>query len=261
MAKPNNKCEIEQAKEIIKGSGNNFHCKVLKYLQEKEWNVLISPYYNDNISNKPREIDLIAEKEFDVYKFSWPAGKIKIRLFIECKFIPSVNVLWFHKKDNKKAEELIKNTIRARDINIYTNKHHYFSEKNEVAKLFAASPSKETENEAFYKAINQSINSMIYYRDDLSLADMSKHYKVIFNYPIIACNNFDRLYRVNIGEVDEPVKIDDNFLLEVNYAYINKANNHDNEYFLIDVIDFEKIDSFLECIEQDVKFINNFLPD
>ncbi len=27
--------------------------------------VLVSPYYNDNISGKPREIDLIAEKAFN----------------------------------------------------------------------------------------------------------------------------------------------------------------------------------------------------
>jgi hypothetical protein len=56
---------MDKVKAIIAQSGNTFHCNVLKYLQDKGWNVLISPYYNDNVSSKPREIDLIAEKAFD----------------------------------------------------------------------------------------------------------------------------------------------------------------------------------------------------
>ena len=58
--------ELEKVKELIINSGNNFHCKVHNYLVGKNWAVLVSPYYNDNISEKPREIDLIAEKAFVV---------------------------------------------------------------------------------------------------------------------------------------------------------------------------------------------------
>lgn len=50
--------DLDKVNAIIEQSGNTFHCKVLKYLQGKRWTVLISPYYNDNVSNKPREIDL-----------------------------------------------------------------------------------------------------------------------------------------------------------------------------------------------------------
>src|SRR3989304_4244472 len=81
--------ELDKVKVIIDQSGNTFHCKVLKYLQEKGWIVLISPYYNDNVSSKPREIDLIAEKEFNVEDgLRTPFRTVKVKLFIECKYIP-----------------------------------------------------------------------------------------------------------------------------------------------------------------------------
>ena len=78
------KTDIDKVKDIIASSGNNFHCKVFDYLKEKGWTVLISPYYNDNVSDKPREIDLIAEKAF-AWKNSLNRfiGTVNVKLFIE----------------------------------------------------------------------------------------------------------------------------------------------------------------------------------
>ena len=54
--------ELDEVNSIIQGSGNSFHCKVTNYFKEKGWTTLVSPYYMDSSSNKPREIDLIVEK-------------------------------------------------------------------------------------------------------------------------------------------------------------------------------------------------------
>lgn len=62
--------------DLIKNSGNNFHYKVVSYLRENGWAVSVSPYYNDNVTDKPREIDLIAEKEYAAY--SWVGNKLGI---------------------------------------------------------------------------------------------------------------------------------------------------------------------------------------
>lgn len=59
--------EFEEAKKIIESSGNSFHCKVNEKIKELGWYTQVSPYYLDSIANKPREIDLIAEKS---YKFN-----------------------------------------------------------------------------------------------------------------------------------------------------------------------------------------------
>ena len=162
----------QDAKEIISKSGNNFHCKVLKYFKEKGWNISISPYYNDNVSEKPREIDLIAEKDFEwnekpIYTGRDP-GRINVRLFIECKYVAQVTVFWFHSKDIGQAKKLVFRTTPLSENNIYTDKHHYLQDKD-VAKLFASSKSdKSTENEIIYKALNQSLNAMVYFRTELT---------------------------------------------------------------------------------------------
>ena len=89
---------IDKVKAIISQSGNTFHSQVLKYLHDKGWTVLISPYYNDNATNKPREIDLIAEKAFETNDRRY-FGTVNVKLFIECKYIPQLTVFWFHNKD------------------------------------------------------------------------------------------------------------------------------------------------------------------
>ena len=49
----------------------------------------------------------------------------------------------------------------------------------------------------------------------------------------------------------EPKPIDGNFQLEVNYAYLDDQKNNRTEYFLIDMVDFEKLDTFLSILESD----------
>ena len=252
------KTDIEQVKEIIANSGNNFHCTVLDRLKKKGWTVLISPYYNDNVSDKPREIDLIAEKAFDIKRSDGKligTDTVNVKLFIECKYIPQKIVLWFHDKDRVKAEHLVLKITPLQKNNIYTKDHHYLRDDS-VAKLFADEKKQKTENEIFYKALNQSLNSMVYYRGSESIIPKNREsIKFKLDYPVIICNDFNNLYRVDIGSSDEPVIINDNFQLEVNYAYLDLSKKHSNEYFLIDIVSYGKIDAFLEDLQKDVNIV------
>lgn len=259
------KPDIEQVEEIIANSGNNFHCKVIRYLKEKDWNILISPYYSDNVSDKPREIDLIAEKAFNVTdRWNKWIGSVNIKLFIECKYIPQKIVFWFHKKNRMKAEELVINHTPLRKDNSYTKKHHYLDDENKyVAKLFASDTKKKTENEIVYKAINQSLNAMVYYRNSSTLIPTSPdgwaNIMSTVNYPVIVCNSFSNLYRVDIDTNNKPANVKDNFQLEVNYAYLDLSKTPVTEYFLIDIVGFDRIDSLLTALEQDVSAIRIML--
>jgi hypothetical protein len=254
------KTDIEQVKEIIANSGNNFHCRVLGRLKEKGWGVLISPYYNDNVSDKPREIDLIAEKAFDIKRLNGDfIGTVNVKLFIECKYIPQKIVFWFYNKDRVKAEHLVLKTTSLKEINIHTKDHHYLR-NDSVAKLFADEKKQKTENEIFYKALTQSLNSLVYYRGSKSVIPQNTQFiKSTVNYPVIICNDFNNLYRVDIGSSDEPAIINDNFQLEVNYAYLDLSNKHSNEYFLIDIVSYDKIDAFLDDLQTDVNIVGFFL--
>jgi len=148
----------KQVTELIQGSGNNFHAKVARWLANNGWHVIVSPYYMDQSQNKAREIDLIAEK---LWLSGRPVDDIAVRLFIECKYVPSNAVFWFADKDRKSAEKLVCSSGPFGPDNLYTERHHYLSQSQRVAKLFASSTSKTPENEPFYKALNQALNGMV----------------------------------------------------------------------------------------------------
>lgn len=248
--------DLDKVKAIIAQSGNTFHCKVLKYLQEKGWTVLICPYYNDNVSSKPREIDLIAEKAFAAKDGCGTFfGTVNVKLFIECKYLSKKTVFWFHGKDNQKAEDLVIQTTPLKRGHPDTKQHHYLKGVGSVAKLFANESKNLADNDIFYKALNQSLNAMVYYRNKETIIKLppSRNGYVLktVNYPIIVCNSFDNLHRVEIDTDAVPSNITENFLLEVNYAYLTSDGNNKNEYFLIDILNFDLFDSFLEKIEVD----------
>ena len=255
---------MDKVKAIIAKSGNTFHCRVLKYLHDKGWSVLISPYYNDNVSSKPREIDLIAEKAFDaIGRFGKFLGTVNVKLFVECKYISQKTVFWFHDKDKQKAEELVMQIAPLQPDNTYTAKHHYLGEVNRVAKLFSDEQKKSAESEIFYKALNQSLNAMVYYRNKGSIIKLPKgeknYIRRTLNYPVIVCNSFENLYRVEIDTDADPSNITENFQLEVNYAYMTPNGSNINEFFLIDILNFDLFDNFLEKIEADTKLCSFFL--
>ena len=255
---------IDDAKEIIDTSGNNFHCKVINYFEEKGWHTLISPYYTDNVSNKPREIDLVVEKAFpysDDYDRVY--GSINVKLYIECKFIPQINVYWFADKDLVSTEELVINTTPHYDRNIYKNDHHYLKDKERVAKLFAGQNNRNLENEVIYKALNQSLNAMVYHRNLGTIipkpTNSRRDILETLQYPLIVCNSFDKFLRTDVDTTNDPVLIDKNFQLEVNYAYMDNSKNQRNEFFLIDVLDFSKLDNFLSVINDDVTSVTHVI--
>lgn len=250
----------KEIKEIVKESGNSFHCRATNYLREKGWYTLVSPYYMDGSTNKPRELDLIAEKH-RVYKDRWKGkvGAVIIRLFIECKYISQPNVFWFSDKDKMSATSwLISNTPLPKN-NIYTEKHHYLAGSNKVAKLFASKSKQNPENEAIYRALNQSLNAMVYLRKrDAVIKGIPILAEI--ELPVILCNSFENFYRIEMENPDDtPQMLIENFLLEVNYAYLNSRDQQTNEYFLLDIVDFKKIDSFLNMLESDIDAIFNIL--
>lgn len=241
---------------LVNESGNSFHCRVTNYLREKGWHTLVSPYYMDNATSKPREIDLIAEKSWNYHgRPGRKYGAVIIKLFIECKYIPHANVFWFSDKDVASAKQWVISNTPLRDNNIFTERHHYLATNLKVAKLFASKKKPNTESEVIYKALNQSLNAMVYLRGrqtiNRELREQGTPILTTVEMPVILCNRFTDFYRVEMEGQGGPVPIDDSFQLEVNYAYIDKQKNNRTEYFLIDIVDFEKLDNFLGVLETD----------
>ncbi len=243
--------------EIMEKSGNGFHSRVVKLLRGEKWTAVVSPYYSDNFTDKPRELDIIAEKKFDVTAFvsNW-LGTLNVRLFVECKYITAPTVFWFDKKDKARAtDRIMTDTGMAHpNDNINIQGLHYF-EDVPVAKLFSSEKSRSEENELISKAINQNLNALIYYRNksDLIPPEANRRERVLqyVPYPIIVVNSFEHFYRTDMADdTGKTERITEPFQLEVNYAHIDKDRNTRNEYFLIDVVSIDMLAAFLAKLEE-----------
>jgi hypothetical protein len=252
----------EQVTALINSSGNSFHARVAQWFQAHGWDIAISPYYMDQSQDKAREIDLIAERRFSVSKGWSPdrSGNVDIRLYIECKYIPAHAVFWFSDKDKAAAEDLVCSFGKFTKDNFYTNKHHYLAQSARVAKLFASENSKGQETEAIYKALNQVLNARVSMQHQVSSRQRSNSQRrlLLMEYPVVVCSSFSRIFGLDFFGTGEPVPVTENFQLEVQYAYYNRQGNPRNEYFLIDFVEFDQLDSFDKAVENDVKAAKNF---
>lgn len=244
--------------QLIAGSGNNFHAKVARWLTGSGWHVVVSPYYMDQTQNKAREIDLVAEKLWPITDiWGTPVGNVVIRLFIECKFVPSHSVFWFADKDRTSAEKLVCSRGTFRPDNMYTHKHHYLAKGKRVAKLFATAVGKSQETEPYYKALNQVLNAMVSMRGGPvsapSAARNGRGRWVLLEYPVVVCSSFDKLFQVDFYSDSNPASIAENFQMELRYAYLDRGGNQCDEYLLLDFVAFDQLACYMEGIDEDAK--------
>ncbi|MES2207285.1 MAG: hypothetical protein V4525_10910 [Pseudomonadota bacterium] len=254
--------------ELIATSGNNFHSKVAKWFYDNDWHVIVSPYYMDQTQNKAREIDLIAEKLYPVQDIfnRYTIGHVAVRLFIECKFIPTHSVFWFADKDMPSANELVCSDGTFLDNHRDTKNHHYLTQSPKVAKLFATSINKSAEADPFYKALNQVLNAMVSMRTQpLFTPKLLKNQKPpfqILQFPVVVCSSFEKLFSVDFFDNESsPTSISKNFQLEVRYAYIDRHNTQRDDYFLLDFIDFQQLENFINAIDQDGMIAASFATE
>ena len=224
--------------KIIEKSGNGFHLKVAKHLESLDWEVTVGQYYADPVSEKPREIDIYARKRF---RIGDSEEKLTVRLFIECKYVPDENVLWFVKKDMKKAKALVSENQVFRDCtdqqlmvmeDFKTKPHHYLT-GGEVAKLNA----KTGNTDIIYDGMNGSLHGLI-------ALEHHEYQSYQLNYPMIVLNSFDKVFKATGDDTNPYEKIEDNFQLGADYSYMVK-DHQVNKYFLIDIVSFDQIDAFL----------------
>ena len=243
--------------ELIDFSGNNFHAKVAQWFASNGWQLQVSPYYMDQTQQKAREIDLVAEKSWPFKDmFGRPEGHVVVRLYIECKFVPSHAVFWFAEKSLREAKELVCSTGVFSENNSYTNQHHYIAHSDRVAKLITSSQVKGQEADLFYKALNQILSAFVAFRYGSlapnALAHSLRGKVLSIELPVIVCSSFKNIYSVDfLGQLPTD-SVSENFQLEVRYAHGEASGAQRNEYFLIDVASFDLLSNLLACVEQDV---------
>jgi hypothetical protein len=245
-------------RQIVESSGNTFHARVARWLQGEGWHIRVSPYYMDQSQQKAREIDLIAEKLWPIKDtFGRWQGDIVVRLFVECKFVPSHAVFWFTEKDMAAAEDLVCGQGGYRRDNMNTREHHYLSTCARVAKVFASESTRGQDFEPFYKALNQVLNAQVSMGGQApsspTLRKRGGGSQVLINYPVVVCSSFEKLYATDFYDEIEPVQIPGNFQLEVQYAYIDRGGTQRDDHFLVDFVDFSGLSDFAKLIAKDAE--------
>ncbi|MFH1207143.1 MAG: hypothetical protein V1668_00875 [Patescibacteria group bacterium] len=248
--------ELERVKSIIGNSGNDHHVNVEKKLKIAGWDVTSSPYYNDPVTGIPREADIIAYKDFDIHKFPFneKVGMLRIRLFIECKFLSEPIVLWLKDKKIDDATTLaMDNPILNGRENLYLHnngKIHHYIESNKVINKWA----KQGHIDQLYEAMSGCLNSFIYYEQ----SKVEKHSPTI-SFPIIVVNDISRLFirdESNYGATSSK----DSQQLEVIFSYKYDGLNYKQKYFLIDIVDNNNLEIFLTKLgDNDIDILRNSL--
>lgn len=244
----------KEIQDLISRSGNSFHAKTARWFQASGWHIRVSPYYMDQSQNKAREIDLVAEKTFEVFTHHVHTAYVVIRLFIECKFVPSYAVFWTTTKDLSAAEGLVCSQGGFKKNNNYTRKHHYLAGGDRVAKVFASKPDIGQESEPFYKALNQVLNAYVSMRyGAVASPDLEgfRGRRIVINYPVVVCSSFEKIYQTDFYGASAPKQMDENFQLEVQYAYVDHGGASRDDYFLIDFIEFDRLSDFSNAIKVD----------
>lgn len=245
----------EKIRTLVRESGNAFHARVARSFADKGWHVVVSPYYMDQTQQKARELDLVAEKSWQISSLRGYVGELVVRLFIECKYVSVDSVFWFADKNEEAAKSLVYETRPYRNGNMLSDEHHYIKGSPRVAKLFASSKGQANENEPIYKALNQTLNAMVAMKGKpISIPDMNKRKlsaKYVLEYPVIVCNSFEKMYSTDFFTDSAPQPVQDNFQLEVQYAYHTQRGNQRDDYFLVDVVELQRLDDFLAFINSD----------
>jgi hypothetical protein len=250
--------DAAKAREVAERSGNNFQARVIRHLREQEWKVFIAPHYFDPSTEKTREADLIAELLTVVPKHFAGTRDISIRtrLFIECKYIVDGVVFWMAPKDQSAALNWIQTRTQF-VLDMPQSTHHHYRTYGDVAKVFASEKAdqRREDSEPFFRAVNQCMSGYLYNQSRPSqYATHPKEDVKHFDYPVIMCSDFLKFYHTDVEAPADPVRITNpSFELELNYEWPTTTRGVQRDYFLLDVVDFSRIDAFLEGINMEIQ--------
>ena len=188
-------------KKAIQESGNNLHLDVVDFLKSKQWNVDISPYYCDDFTDKPREIDIIATRKIQILVGAKPEDVVdwfNVALFIECKNFPKNTNFRVFDNDKNISEGILcrcAHNLRAANIlkeNYSLLENHHYLTTAKIAKLYDLEKeinNKKEQNDDVFKAMTQSVKSFLFFEEK-----MNEGARGSINYPLVIYDKIDGIY-------------------------------------------------------------------
>ncbi len=239
----------EKLIEKIKKSGNNLHLNVVSFLEKKGWEVDLSPYYCDERTDKPREIDIIANKPIRIFDES-DKYLLHICLFIECKHFKSESAFRVIPNDRDFAKDSIIiegiDTPRSLKETRLKDKHHYCT-ANVIAKLYDSED--KNDDKKIFEAVTQPLKSFVFFQNRLppkAICYPMVVYSGIPGFYLIEGNNIDQKYLKKLKTTKE-------FLFGVKYSYKKPVSApvplYDSRCFIVDFVHQDGLGAFLDNIE------------
>ena len=264
--------KIENMKIRIRESGFPLEMFTHSVLKSQKYKVISHQYYEDPVTEKYREIDLIAEK---IQEINFPKSGTKIfmgnKLIIECKKQdePSPWLFFEGESVNTNSRTLLhispKNRLDKKYVaqEVFPKTHYY----NKIPCIYYIQPFKLSKNGAektknkndkdhIYDAVFQLFNATMETQiNDRELIDNVEYGRVYFYYPIIVLDG--ELYSSAISDIDKiDITPQNHVQLHMNFqmgeADIEKwgdksivKNTHE---FIIDIVKKEYLNEFLETI-------------
>ncbi len=246
----------QMLKDKIKNSGNNLHLEIADYLDMSGWTIDLSPYYCDDITRVPREIDIIATKTFPFLYGDSEECKFDVYLFIECKHF--LEKFAFRMVENNL--ETGKSVLISQSSDIFSRKedlnrsnllntHHYFLEKK-IGRLWDSV--NQVQEKDIFDAVTQPIKSLIFKEREVKR-------KAIF-YPLVVCGGISGFYGVEqVAPGTEDVYLDNlkeirQLTFGLRYAYKGIIQQGTEEPrsrdFYIDFILRDDLKKYLRVLEE-----------
>jgi len=234
-----------ELKDAIQKSGNNLHLKVVEYLQNANWTVDISAYYLDDTTNKPREIDIIAQKKIYLKNInSSHPQDFSVLLFIECKHLSGEIVFWTQDRSNElifKRKGLAKFSGNIKEENISSG-HHYFLPPS-VGKLYTTVGKDEV-----FDGITQPVKALTSFMDYERSSGLY--------YPICIYEGTPELHLIKSGaDIKNLDKLETvkNLIVELNYSWRKMAGQPTKEYFAIDLTHIDELAKLIDIIDREAE--------
>lgn len=141
-----NKGKQKTFKEVWETSWVALEVRVAKLLREMWWNVEVNQFYLDPYTEKPREIDIIADRSYIISTrpshFGWiTEEKVQMRIFIECKYIKDIILLFSKDRDEAKTMKAFMSIVPYAKLNegatnrtlpTWPDNHRYFKQNKVV---------------------------------------------------------------------------------------------------------------------------------
>ena len=231
----------------------NLENKFVKILKSFWWTIKENIPYLDPVTDKQRELDILAIKTYLVWENNHWINKpelLEMRLFIDCKNLPNGLGLYVHNVDKENLYEAFLNKpIYSRlydnyfqmnqDLPSIVKEHRFFTKKKIVYKS-----SNNDDRSIWIQWTNQILHAM-----HSTFYSSSAYWNI--DYPIIAVNKLTDI-AIESEEDGSREFASDNMLYWINY--IVKPNK---KHYIVDIVGLDKLEQFLEWLDKEFEWLKN----